>query len=203
MVANNWQRQYADSSLFLTRSLQDDDFWSVLNRGRRRVKTLEIMVEFFYRTYFPKNKLINCKTRYLLRFNFTFWQISVNISLLASENCLPSFMYSFLWFLFYTIWAYYAILIMYLLNLKSFVSLNFCFKFFKSSIAPCNAVNSDYTFIKRVSYVHFVVCLQIHPLDGDIMNSKLFLMHCLLRFASHRALIKFLVHYIASAWVYL
>ena len=32
---------------FLTRSLQDGDFWSVLNRGWRRVKTLQILVEFF------------------------------------------------------------------------------------------------------------------------------------------------------------
>ena len=33
--------------LFLTRSLQDGDFRSVLNQGRRRVKTLQILVEFF------------------------------------------------------------------------------------------------------------------------------------------------------------
>mgnify|MGYP001801862117 CR=1 FL=1 len=30
---------------FWTRSLQDGDFWSVLNRGRRRVKILQILVE--------------------------------------------------------------------------------------------------------------------------------------------------------------
>ena len=32
---------------FLTWSIQDGDFWSVLNRRRRRVKTLQILVEFF------------------------------------------------------------------------------------------------------------------------------------------------------------
>ena len=45
--------------------------------------------------------------------------------------------------------------------------------------------------IKRVSYFQFVVCLQIHPLTGDIVNSKLFLMDS----ASHRALFKLLVYY--------
>ena len=32
---------------FLTSSLQDGDFWSLLNRGGRRVKTLHILVVFF------------------------------------------------------------------------------------------------------------------------------------------------------------
>ena len=36
----------------------------------------------------------------------------------------------------------FAILIMYLFNLKIFVCSNSFFKFFKSCIAPCNAVNS-------------------------------------------------------------
>ena len=40
-------------------------------------------------------------------------------------------MYSFLWFLFFLIWTEYAILIMYLFNLKIFVWSNFCFKFVK------------------------------------------------------------------------
>ena len=31
--------------------------------------------------------------------------------------------------------------------------------------------------MKRVSCFQFVVCLQIHPLAGNIINSKLFLMH--------------------------
>ena len=57
--------------------------------------------------------------------------------------------------------------------------------------------------IKKVSlYFQFVVCLHIHPLAGDIMNSKLFLMHSVsLRFAS--CINQFLVHYIASSWVHL
>ena len=74
---------------------------------------------------------------------------------------------------------------MYLFNLKIFVCLNSRFNFLKSCIAPCNAVNSDC--ILKVSYFQFVVCLQIHPLAGDIINSKLFLMLC---FASLR-----IVHY--------
>ena len=47
MVANTWDWKSADSWLFLTRSFQDEDFWTVLNRGWQRVKTLEILVEFF------------------------------------------------------------------------------------------------------------------------------------------------------------
>ena len=32
---------------FLTRLLQDGDFWRVLNWGQQSVKTLQILVEFF------------------------------------------------------------------------------------------------------------------------------------------------------------
>ena len=38
-------------------------------------------------------------------------------------------MYNFLWFLFYSIWAEYAILSMYLFDLNIFVWSNFRFKF--------------------------------------------------------------------------
>ena len=39
--------------------------------------------------------------------------------------------------------------------------------------------------VKKVSYIQFVVCLQIHARAGDIMSSKLFLMHpASLHFAS-------------------
>ena len=48
---------------------------------------------------------------------------------------------------------------MYLFNLKIFVCSNSYFKFFKSCIAPCNAVNSEC--ILKVSYFQFEVCLQI------------------------------------------
>ena len=47
IVANVWERKCADSWFFLTRSLQDGDFWSVLNRERQRIKTLQILVLFF------------------------------------------------------------------------------------------------------------------------------------------------------------
>ena len=52
--------------------------------------------------------------------------------------------------------------------------------------------------IKRVNIFQFVVCLQIHPLAGDVMNSRLFLMHS----ASFDIVyFKFVIHYIASAWL--
>ena len=71
----------------------------------------------------------------------------------------------------------------YVFNLKIFVCSNSCFKFFKLCIAPCNAVNSDC--ILKVSYFQFLVFLQIHPLTGKTMNSKLFSMHSAsLRFVS-------------------
>ena len=41
-------------------------------------------------------------------------------------------MYNFFLFLFYSIWTEYAIVIMYLINLKIFVYSDFCCKFFKS-----------------------------------------------------------------------
>ena len=56
---------------------EDGDFWSLLKRGWR-VKTLQILVEFFcfikfkHWTYFPKDVLIDCKTRYLLDFFYDF-----------------------------------------------------------------------------------------------------------------------------------
>ena len=53
-----------------------------------------------------------------------------------------SFVYSFLWFLFYSIWSY-TILIMYIFNLKILVCSNACFKFVKSCNALCNVVNSN------------------------------------------------------------
>ena len=66
---------------------------------------------------------------------------------------------------------------MYLFNLKGFGCSNSCFKFIKSCIMSCNAVNSDCILKGLVSFNLNVVCLQIHPLAGDLMNLKLFLLH--------------------------
>ena len=46
MVANTGSESM-QILLLLTRSLQDGNFWSVLNRGWRRVKTLQILVDSF------------------------------------------------------------------------------------------------------------------------------------------------------------
>ena len=41
------KRKYADSWRYLALSFQDGHFWSVPTWERRRVKTLQILVEFF------------------------------------------------------------------------------------------------------------------------------------------------------------
>ena len=66
-------------------------------------------------------------------------------------------------------------LIMFLFSLKIFVCSNFCFKFVKSYIAQCNAVNTDCILKDKLLSVRF--CLQIHPLAGETMSLKLFLMY--------------------------
>ena len=44
MVTNTWMQKYVQ---FLTFFTQDGDLWLVPNQGQRRVKTLQILVEFF------------------------------------------------------------------------------------------------------------------------------------------------------------
>ena len=48
---------------------------------------------------------------------------------------------------------------------------------FKSCIMPCNACSELKLLIKRVKDVQFVVCLHIHPLADNTMNSKFFIMN--------------------------
>ena len=100
MVANILERKYADYWLVLTRSqcLQDGDSLLTLRANGDVWKHFKYWlcssnVLLKHWTSFPKDMLINSKTRYLLltfllRINFSLWQISVNTSLLASENYL-------------------------------------------------------------------------------------------------------------------
>ena len=86
-------------------------------------------------TYFPKNMLINSKTRYLLNFFYNLisafnkfqWMLHyLLVKIIFFELILISFinssffMYSFWWFLFYSIWTF-AISIMFSFNFRIFL----------------------------------------------------------------------------------
>ena len=71
-----------------------------------------------------------------------------------------------------------------------------CFKFVKSCIVPCNAVNSD-CILQELSQVK--VSLQVPLLAGDAMNLKLFFMHS---FSFASCMIQFSRFFVAIAWVY-
>ena len=86
----------------------------------------------------------------------------------------------FLWFLFYSIWTF-AILIMYLFDLKILICSNSCFKF-----------------VKIIMYCTFE-CSKLRLNISHTMNSKLFLMNL----TSLRLLFKFLIHYVTSKCMYL
>ena len=67
---------------------------------------------------------------------------------------------------------------MYLFNLKIFVCSNSTLA--SSSLSHVSRLALQWTqvaYIKRVKNFHFVVCLHIHPLAGDTMNSKFFIMN--------------------------
>ena len=161
MVAKTWKRKYADSWLFLTRTLQDGDFRSALTKWMRHLKHWLISSNVLLKhwTYFPKDMLINSKTRYLLHFFYDLvsafdkfqWMLRYLLLkiiffalIFKSSIFLKSFfMYIFLWFLFYSInlICHFNYVLTKFKNVCLF-KLDSCFKFFKSCIAPCNAVNS-------------------------------------------------------------
>ena len=65
----------------------------------------------------------------------------------------------------------YAILIMYLIVLKILICSNSCFKFVKSCIAPCSAVNSDCILKGLVTFSLWFIYKYPH-LAGDTVNKS-------------------------------